>query len=326
LRLRELERAVDAQKAVYEKFLRDKEQIARLSVDTPAGRVIAPAQAPQRPSAPNKALILVVAMMAGLFSGVGLALVLETLSQGGRRRPLPRPDRGPQPMGQARAQDDGEAPLLAVLPRRELDTNKGGALRHSGRGQNGFAIAPAGSAYAEEMGVLAEQVLSRIERVPVTTLLVSGVGRGSSHPALSVNLAMALAERGETVLLVDGRGTADGISSKVPLGRHAVPVRLQGQPRTAYPIAGHDDLPVRILPFGDDAPAGRRAGAIETHSIIIIDGPPAGSRALAQIDLAQHVDGVIAVLPAGQQPDAGLAATCERAFGPALIGVVGQAA
>jgi hypothetical protein len=80
VRLRELERAVDAQKAVYEKFLRDKEQIARLTVDTPAGRVIAPAVAPQRRTWPNRPLILALSLFGGLFLGVALALLFETQS------------------------------------------------------------------------------------------------------------------------------------------------------------------------------------------------------------------------------------------------------
>jgi polysaccharide biosynthesis transport protein len=68
LRLRELERAVEAQKTVYERFLRDKEQIARLTVDTPAGRVIAPAVAPQSRSFPNRPLIAILAFVGGLFA------------------------------------------------------------------------------------------------------------------------------------------------------------------------------------------------------------------------------------------------------------------
>ncbi|MCZ8375528.1 MAG: exopolysaccharide transport family protein [Beijerinckiaceae bacterium] len=326
LRLRELERAVEAQKAVYEKFLRDKEQIARLSVDTPAGRIIAPALAPQRPSSPNKALILALAMVAGLFTGIGLALVLETLSQGGQKRRSPPVAPGSRAPTANPMPDDPDAPLMAMLPQREPAGQSGRSLRHPGRGRGQSPIAAPGSAYAEEMGLLAEDILARLDRQPVTTLMVSGIGRGNASPVLAVNLAVALAERGETVLLVDGRGSADGLVARLTLARRGVPAHLHGQTRTAFPIAGLEHLPVHVLPFGDSGAAQPPRNAVDAHGIVIIDGPPAGSRALSRIDLARHVDGVIAVLPAGQQPDAGTAATCDRAFGPSLIGVVGQAA
>lgn len=323
LKLRELERAVEAQKAVYEKFLRDKEQIARLSVDTPAGRVIAPALAPQRPAAPNKALILAVAMMAGLFSGVGLALVLETLSHAGNRPTRVQPRGG---FGRPANDDiDPGMPLLAVLPPPDQPSRLG-RLKSLGRGQSASPLAPPGSAYALEIGTLADQLLGRIDRQPVTTLLVSGLGRDSGNPALAANLALALAERGETILLVDGQSGTSSLTQTLPLSPETHPVMVQGQVRMAHPLAGAEDMPVYVLPFGVSAPPRGMQGAAEKPSIVIIDGPPAGSRALAQIDLSRRVDGVIAVLPAGQQADARIAATCDRAYGPALLGVVGQAA
>lgn len=87
VRLRDLERAVEAQKAVYQKFLSDKEQIARLTVDTPAGRIIAPATVPTSKAFPNKILILGLSIITGLFGGVALALTVETLQRS--RRPKP---------------------------------------------------------------------------------------------------------------------------------------------------------------------------------------------------------------------------------------------
>lgn len=320
LRLRELERAVDAQKAVYEKFLRDKEQIARLSVDTPAGRVIAPALAPQRPSAPNKPLILAVALVAGLLAGVGLALVAETLSQGRRRPPtgpgfLPPPANDPAP----------HSPLLAQLPHPH-DPGKAGWMKPFGRHRQAQAIAPAGSAYAREMGALADQILMRIARQPVTTLMVSGLAAHETNPLLAANLAVALAERGENVLLIDGHGRPDGLARSLPLETVPAIVALQGQPRLAYPIAGLGGLPVHVLPFAAAAPRRQPGGPLHEPTIMIIDGPGAGSPELAGIDLARRVDGVIAVLPSGQPADAAAAAACNRAFGPALLGLVGQAA
>ena len=331
LRLRELERAVEAQKAVYEKFLRDKEQIARLSVDTPAGRVIAPALAPQRASFPNKALILAVAFVAGLFAGVALALVLETLSPSGHRPRQPlAPAAPPGPIarrGNRMANADPSLPLLAVLPSGHGTGGARASQRRFGRThQDGSLLAEPGSAYADEMAGLAEAILARLPVQPLSTLLVSGLGRGGHDPGVTLNLAVALAERGESVLVVDGRGGAESLSRLVPLTRQPMIVDLQGQARLAYPVAGLTDLPVLVLPFAAEVPRTTARMPQQPHSFVIIDGPPAQSRALAEIDLTRHVDGVIGILPSGGTPDAATAATFDRAFGPALLGFVGQAA
>jgi uncharacterized protein involved in exopolysaccharide biosynthesis len=69
VRLRELERVVEANRAIYEVFLvRTKELNEQEGVDTANTRVIAEALAPNRPSTPRRALVL-AALVAGLAAG-----------------------------------------------------------------------------------------------------------------------------------------------------------------------------------------------------------------------------------------------------------------
>lgn len=76
VRLRELEREVQANRSVYEAFLnRTREVAEQEQVDTANVRVISPAQPPEQRSFPPRNLVLaLIGLVAGLALGVGLAL------------------------------------------------------------------------------------------------------------------------------------------------------------------------------------------------------------------------------------------------------------
>lgn len=336
LRLRELERAVDAQKAVYEKFLRDKEQIARLTVDTPAGRVIAPAIAPQTKSFPNRPLILVLAMAAGLFLGVGLALVLETLSRA--RRPS---SRSAAPWRDERAEDAPEptptaGPLttLAILP-APVQQPRLRWIRTSGTARRGaLAIAldaierEPNSSYAREIGRLAARISTMLGEDTQVTLLVSGTLRHAGNPALSANLARALAALRRDVVLVDGIGGREGLSANLAGTGTPVEIEIAGQPQIALRLPTSARGAIYFLPFGGvRLPRnGKSVPRASIAGLVLIDGPAVGSAELERIDVDHGIDGVIAVLPPGTDPSGSLGAALDQRFGNTLMGVVGQAA
>jgi succinoglycan biosynthesis transport protein ExoP len=87
VKLRELEREVDASRAVYESFLtRARETREQERLDTVNVRVLSDAQAPlDRNWPPRRLLLLMAAIGAGLLAGVGLAYAAEQLD----RRALP---------------------------------------------------------------------------------------------------------------------------------------------------------------------------------------------------------------------------------------------
>ncbi len=325
LRLRELERAVEAQKAVYEKFLRDKEQIARLTVDTPAGRVIAPAIPPERRSFPNRPLILVLSFAVGLFLGVAWALVLETLSQAqtaaASRRSLPgwlagahRPGTGgrlarPPPLG---------LEALAVWPQQSSGCARDGEC---GADPARFRLCPRDPS-------LRRRSRGRLRSRNDDDLLITGVRPGESQPILTVNLALALSQIGANVLLIDGTGRPNGVKAHVPGNRARVQVDLNGQPNLveALPPAGIGQL--FYLPYGGLSVqrGSARSAKRGACSIVLIDGPAIGTPDLERIDIEQVADGVIAVLPAGGDPAGAMARALSQRFGSALVGFIEQAA
>jgi polysaccharide biosynthesis transport protein len=327
LRLRELERAVEAQKTVYEKFLRDKEQIARLTVDTPAGRVIAQAVAPQSRSFPNRPLIASLAFVGGLFAGVGLALVFETLSQarGGHRTAARDGWRGfirwgggnTPPSGPGSPASRGARVARETEP-RHARFSSGNALPHSGYG------ATAQSAdYPQEVRALAYKIGTHLGRGPAPTLLISGLKAGTGQPRLTADLGQKLAELGWKVLLIDGTGTRNGLASLLG-ARQAVELRI-GQSREIVLDASGG---LFLLPFG--GVSGRSSRQLPYFAgecdIILIDGPAVGSAALERFELDHRVDGVIAWLPDGPGTRDDALELLDRRFGRALMGVIRQAA
>lgn len=80
-RLRELQREVEANRALYDTFMtRLKETSATADLDTAIARIVDPAVVPSGPVKPKKALIVLIAGLLALFAGVGLTLLLDALN------------------------------------------------------------------------------------------------------------------------------------------------------------------------------------------------------------------------------------------------------
>lgn len=347
VRLRELERAVDAQKAVYQKFLSDKEQIARLSVDTPAGRVIAPASVPQTKAFPNKILIMLLSFVGGLLMGVALALALETLA-GVRRRPADIAVAGqpptiqpehetqkswqPHPAPHAPTQEIADA--LAILPGMQTSDN----IRWITRNAASKAASPGialdlvqrkpGDPYALAIMQLQERLGSMIGTEAPVTLLVCGLQSGVGSTTLASNLAWAFAQSGRAVALVDGNPGHVSLSSAARTG-DTISVRLLGRELEAQALAGAGATGPFLISYRSPRKgvAARRRKAAPDCAIIVIDGPVIGSKAFSAFSLDKTIDGVIVALPPKLDPaDPAMADYLRRQFGEALIGTVARAA
>jgi uncharacterized protein involved in exopolysaccharide biosynthesis len=86
VKLRELEREVDANRAVYESFLvRARETSEQERLDTVNVRVLSDAQPPlERSFPPRRLIMLLAALAAGLFGGIGLAYAAEQIERAAR--------------------------------------------------------------------------------------------------------------------------------------------------------------------------------------------------------------------------------------------------
>lgn len=83
IRLQELERDADSNRTLYKAMLaRSKEVEQQTSLQNGESRIAAPAFVPDTPSFPKKPLVLLVAIFAGLLTGVGIIALLEYLENG----------------------------------------------------------------------------------------------------------------------------------------------------------------------------------------------------------------------------------------------------
>jgi non-specific protein-tyrosine kinase len=145
--------------------------------------VAEPAITPEAPSKPNLKMNIALGVMVGLMSGIGLALLFESL------RPL------------VHSRDELEkttgVPVLGRIPEFEI---RAGNWEQTIILNNGNATCPT----AEAFRVLGASTSTLASKAHLKTVLLSSAGPGSGKSTILSNLAAALAEAGRQVILVDG--------------------------------------------------------------------------------------------------------------------------
>jgi capsular exopolysaccharide synthesis family protein len=180
--LQTLEREVEANRQIYEKFQNQfKETDATGGVQSANARIVELARAPSTPFKPNKRRSLTVAFIVGLILSLGLAFLLEHLDN------------------TLKSAEDVErrlsVPVLGLLPK----------LKVSGEDE----LEPLRYFYENKSSVFAESIrtvrtgvlLSALDDTQKVLLVTSSVP-GEGKTTLSMNLAHALAEM-KQVLLID---------------------------------------------------------------------------------------------------------------------------
>ncbi|WP_031477854.1 hypothetical protein [Streptomyces bicolor] len=157
--------------------------------DTTAGEVVRRAEPPAQPSGPGPASLIGVGLLGGLVLGAFLAWLCAALD--------------PRARSVGEVQGALGAPVLGLLPRSEPD----GELLRVGR--------VAGS-LTEAYRALAFRLRHDENHAAKGTLLVVAPKQGQDAEAAAVNLAAALAESGEDVLLVDATANMPGLSARLP--------------------------------------------------------------------------------------------------------------
>ncbi|WP_173045132.1 exopolysaccharide transport family protein [Bosea sp. ANAM02] len=184
VRLRELQRDLEAARTVYASFLlRAQETREQASLDTTNARVISRAQPPQQSSWPPTLPLIAAAGMLGLGLGAGLALIREYAA--------------PHLISRAQAEALVGAPVIAVLrpgrpaARRRWRLRKTAPASTEARNEAGFALlrlfnAPDNAATAAR-----------------SLLLTSVEGDAADRERVTDLLAEAAVQQGERVLLID---------------------------------------------------------------------------------------------------------------------------
>lgn len=187
VRLRELQRDLDAVRTVYANYLqRAQETREQTNVDSTNARIISEAMPALKKSWPPKGLLVFGAVFGGLALGIGMALIAEYLS--------------PTVLSANQMQTAIEAPVLGVLPGR-------GRRRSGAAAQKTDAVAG-----------LALQRIAAATRRPadwplVPSILVASPPEDKAQRSrVAWQLANAAAARGRRVLFIDinaGKGQKD---------------------------------------------------------------------------------------------------------------------
>ena len=306
-----LKREAEANKALYEGLMTKlKETAISLGLRSSNIRIVDPAMIPSTPSRPAKARNITLAFLVGLVGGIGLALMREYLDN------------------TVKSPDDVETlarlPSLAVVP--QFASSNGSSKRQGllqGFAANGqdkrielVAQHLPKSQMSEAFRALRTSILlSQADHPPQVILVTSALPREGKTTA-AANLAVTLAQLGDSTVLVDADLRKPGIGRLLNLGsgKYAgLSSYLAGVSSLDLVSVPHPAIPNLVaIPTGPLPPnpadllsSRRLADAIAElrtkFKFIVIDSPPIMAATDAVI-LSVQADGVLLVVRSGETP------------------------
>jgi uncharacterized protein involved in exopolysaccharide biosynthesis/Mrp family chromosome partitioning ATPase len=324
VRLRELERDVEASRDVYQSFLkRSRETEEQESLNTSSARIIGEATVPQRRTfPPAMGLLAMIGFVFGAFAASAWFVVADRLPSdtseprtvGTGKSTLSPPPRHPSE-NVSRPQAGLaliEKPQITRLQESDVVRTLSGILTLGGIPdvtrfgwptlRAGFPLMSFLDAMREMRTTLARR--SPAHATPVMALI--GAGAGEDRSIVALNVALAAARDGARVLMIDADRVTRALSNKVNglgkseasrLGWLSIGTKATRAILTANGIS--------ILPAikgadarADDAIREAVAQARSTggYDLVIVDGPamPLNGGDLKLLDVA---DGLVAILP-----------------------------
>lgn len=180
--LQQLQREAEASRLIYEYFLgRLKETSVQQGIQQADSRVLSKAVVPQKPSAPRKALILVMSFMLGAMAGVALVLLREFAQKTFRTAEELEARTSQTVLGQ-----------IPAIPAR----NRKNVLKY-------LMEKPTSAAVEAIRNLRTSVLLSNVDTPPKIIMSTSSIpGEGKTTQSLA--LAQNLSALGKKVLLVEG--------------------------------------------------------------------------------------------------------------------------
>ncbi|WP_020681869.1 GumC family protein [Marinobacterium rhizophilum] len=280
-KLRELQREVDSNQALYNTFLnRLKETSATADLQSANARIVDRAVRPEVPVKPNRKLIVIAAGLLALMAGVGLALLLEMLNNTFKST--------------EEIEEQLNLPVLGILPLLKDKLRKDVAQMFGRGGETDRAFLEA--IRTLRTGVVLSG-LNKEQKVLLVTSSIPGEGKSS----VAANLAQALGQM-EKVLLIDAdmRRPTAAKNFELPVGTPGLANLIAGIAKLEdciYPLDGVDLISAGTVPPNplELLSSKRFAETLEVlgskYDHIIIDSPPmqAVSDALMLSALASSV-------------------------------------
>jgi uncharacterized protein involved in exopolysaccharide biosynthesis/Mrp family chromosome partitioning ATPase len=324
VRLRELERDVEASRDVYQSFLkRSRETEEQEGLNTSSARIIGEATVPQRRTfPPGMSVLAMMGFLLGGLAATGWVVASERLPADPVEPPLKSQTRAPAPPSRPLQETPPrpqaaialiEKPLIARLQESDVMRTLGGILASGGipdLTRIGWPTLRAGfplTTFLNAMREMREMLAKRSPADAPPVMVVIGAGANEDRAIATLNVALAAARDGASVLIMDADHATHALSSKVNgFGKseasHTSWLSIGTKASRAIKTANG----ISILPAiqGSDAKA---SGAIckaiaQTRSaggydLVILDGPqtPWSAADRALLDAA---DGLVAVLPA----------------------------
>ena len=325
VRLRELERDVEASRDVYQSFLkRSRETEEQESLNTSSARIIGEAAAPQRRTFPPAMSLL--AMIGLVFGGLAACawsvaadrLIARTAEPqtAPRTKVPPAPSLKPQPVVQPMSQAQVapiEKPLIARLQESDVIRTLGGILAIGGIpdvSRLGWPTLRAGLPLTAFLGAVREMrgtLARRSSAIAMPVMAVIGAGASEDRSVATLNIALAAARDGAKVLVIDADHATHALSNKVNglgkreasrLGWLSIGTKTSRAVKTANGIS---ILPAILAADAKACDAIRKAfaqaRAAGGYDLVILDGP-AMPWSPADRKLLDEADGLVAVLPA----------------------------
>jgi uncharacterized protein involved in exopolysaccharide biosynthesis/Mrp family chromosome partitioning ATPase len=335
VRLRELERDVEASRDVYQSFLkRSRETQEQESLNTSAARIIGEATVPQRRTfPPAMSLLAMLGFTLGALAAAAWIVLIDRLAiepqPASSRIEAPVVPSNALPASQARAAPGAalvERPLIARLQESDVMRTLNGILSTGGIAdmtQMGWPTLRAGLPQTTFLNAMREMRAVLAKASPAGEAPVMAViGTGRDRTVAALNAALAAARDGARVLMIDADHATHALSNKVSGLGKSEPNRLgwlgvaaktssiktSGLKAFGTKLSGTIEAAngISLLPaiVGSDVKASdairkaiAQARSTGGYDLVILDGPSMPWSA-ADRKLFDVADGLVAVLTA----------------------------